>query len=260
MQTANSTLYGRIPAPENFAELHSLCEEPLPDEHFNVRIWRGQADASWPLHSAAYRRLLIDQETVSESDVQMYESSLLELASHKGFRRVDGRDLSDLELLARLQHHGAATRLVDATRSALVALFFTVIAQPNQPGILLGIHSSALGGYEGLLDQRPYDEIFKSLPKEHAQTWEPPGVSPRIAAQRAQFLYSPVISDMKASVALAADDKHILVIHVSPQLKKICLKILSEVYDIRYASLFPDIDGFGYANSFRFSRSGQFRW
>src|SRR5207248_640437 len=125
--------------------------------------------------------------------------------------------------------------------------------QPERPGILIGIHSSALGGYEGLLDERPYDKIFEKLPTEHAQTWEPPGVSPRIAAQRAQFLYSPVVPDKKGSVALAAEDKHLLVIHVSPELKKTSLAILSELYDIRYATLFPDIDGFGYANSFRFS-------
>ncbi len=260
MKTVVSPIYGEIPAPGNFDELRSLCEASLPTEHFNVRMWRGQSDASWPVHSAAYRRLLIDYKTVSESDVQIYEQSLLEWASHKGFRRVDGRDLTDLELLARLQHHGAATRLVDATRSALVGLFFTAMAQPDRPGVLIGIHSSALGGYEGKLDERPYDKIFENLPTKHGQTWEPPGVSPRIAAQRAQFLYSSIVSDKKGSLSLAEDDKHLLVIHVNPELKKTSLNILSEVYDIRYVTLFPDIDGFGYANSVRFSRSGQFRW
>ena len=35
-----------------------------------------------------------------------------------------GRQLSDLEILAELQHFGAATCLIDFSRSALVALWF----------------------------------------------------------------------------------------------------------------------------------------
>ena len=260
MRTVTTSLYGAIPAPETFGELQEICEQSMPKEHFNVRIWRGQADVSWPIHSSAYRRLRIDLKTVDESDVKSYEASLLALASHKGFRRVDGRDLSDLELLARLRHHGAATRLIDATSNALVGLYFCVMAGPNQAGLLLGIHSSALGGYEGLLDQRPYDEIFDDLPNTHPQTWEPPVVSPRVAAQRARFLYSPIVADKKGSLALGGTGEHLLLIYVSPELKKECLNILSEVYDIRYSTLFPDIDGFGYAHSFRFSRETQFRW
>lgn len=259
MNTVASELYGVIPAPTTFGELESLWEQPLPGEGFNVRMWRGQANALWPIHSAAYRRLRIDLETVSELDLKNYETSLLARASHRGFRRIDGRDLSDLELLARLQHHGAATRLLDATRSALIGLFFCAVSEPDLPGLLLGIHSSGLGGYEGLLDQRPYEKIFDKLPNTHPQTWEPPVVSSRISAQRAQFLYSPVVSDRRGSLALGKS-KHLLLIQISPKLKKECLKILSEIYDIRYLTLFPDIDGFGYANSFRFPRHGQLRW
>jgi len=244
MKTLNTDLYEALPAPETFSELQSLCEQPLPDKYFNVRMWRGQSDASWPIHSSGYRRLLLDQEKVSESDMRNYERSLLDLASHKGFRRVDGRDLTDLELLARLRHHGAATRSIDATRSALVGLYFCVMANPTEPGILFGLHCHGLGGYEGLLDQRSYDEIFADLPNTHPQTWEPPSVSPRITAQRAQFLYSPVVPDKRGSLGLGDVEEYLLAILVSPDLKQECLKILSEVYDIQYATLFPDIDGF----------------
>jgi hypothetical protein len=229
MRTVTTDLYGDIPAPATFGELQSLYEQSMPKEHFNVRIWRGQSDVSCPIHSSAYRRLRIDLTTVDESDVKRYEASLLALASHKGFRRVDGRDLSDLELLARLRHHGAATRLVDATSNALVGLYFCVMAEPNRAGLLLGIHSSAIGGYEGLLDERPYDEIFEVLPTTHPQTWEPPVVSPRVAAQHARFLYSPIVSNKKGSLALGNTPEHLLLIYVSPELKKECLNILSEV-------------------------------
>ena len=41
-----------------------------------------------------------------------------------GHDQRDGKQLPDLELLAELQYFGAATCLIDFTRSALVALWF----------------------------------------------------------------------------------------------------------------------------------------
>ena len=41
-----------------------------------------------------------------------------------GHDQKNGQQLSDLEILAELQHFGAATCLIDFSRSALVALWF----------------------------------------------------------------------------------------------------------------------------------------
>ena len=49
---------------------------------------------------------------------------LLEPARIRRFDVEDGRKISDLQLLAKLQHFGAATGLLDFTWSALVALWF----------------------------------------------------------------------------------------------------------------------------------------
>src|SRR5256885_2852342 len=94
MRTVTTSLYGPLPAPEIFGELQSLCETSLLQEHFNVRIWRGQADASWPLHSAAYRCLLLHLKTIDQSDVKGYAARLLALACHKCFPCVDRRYVS----------------------------------------------------------------------------------------------------------------------------------------------------------------------
>jgi hypothetical protein len=261
LQTFKSSLFGDASQPDTFEELLSLCLDPAPDKKRAVRMWRGQGDIDWPIHSAAFRRLALSKSTVGEKNMEFYEKDLLERATHRGFRRVEGHDISDFDLLARLQHHGTATRLVDFTRSALTALWFAVSSEHSRTGVLFGIHVHSIGGYEGLPEARPYDDIFPDLVKfDYPQTWEPPAVSSRIAAQHAQFVYSDVVDRPTGSLKLPKKPGELLVIALSPDSKKLFSVILSEVFDIRYLTLFPDIEGFGYANSFRFHESENDRW
>ena len=163
--------------------------------------------------------------------------------------------LSDLELLARLRHHGAATRLVDATRNALIGLWFCTSDQKDKTGLLIGVHCDFIGGSEGQPEKRPYDEVFSDEnPTDYPQTWEPSRVTLRVAAQHSQFLYSAIVQDKMGSIALPRETGATLMIAISPQLKENCNPILTEVYDIRHETLFPDLDGFGTANGVSFDR------
>jgi len=261
VQVYKSSIFGEVTQPDKFEELISLSLHPAPDKTRAVRMWRGQSSIDWPVHSAAFRKLKLSNSSVDEMDMQYYEKDLLARATHRGFRLVDGRDLSDFDLLARLQQHGAATRLVDFTRNALTALWFAVASEAKLTGALLGIHAHSIGGYEGLPENRLYDEIFPNLAKhDHPQTWEPPAVTPRIAAQHAQFVYSDVVNRRSGSLKLPKKPKELLVVALSPDIKQRFSTILSEVFDIRYSTLFPDIDGFGRANSVHFSRREIYRW
>ena len=261
MRVFDSPIFGEVNEPATFEELISLTLRRGPVSRFAVRMWRGQGDIAWPIHSSAYRRLTLKGKPVDESSMQWYEKRLLQRATHHGFRQVDGRTLSDFDLLARLRHHGAATRLVDATRNALTALWFAVSDASDCAGALIGIHTDEMGGYEGEPEERAYDDIFKGLEKyDHPQTWEPPSVSPRVAAQHAQFLYSAVSHKPTGSLALTSKKNGLLVIAIPAAAKPKFAKILSEVFDIRYETLFPDLDGFGYANSHRFQPDSYARW
>ncbi|MFD3232234.1 FRG domain-containing protein [Rahnella aceris] len=53
--------------------------------------------------------------------------------------------MTDFELLAKFQHHGAVTRLIDVSRNMLVALWFACRSQTDKKGILLGWHISNSG-------------------------------------------------------------------------------------------------------------------
>jgi hypothetical protein len=256
----NSPIFGEILMPASFAELIDAAQVPVDGQNFNVRIWRGQADVSWPLHSGAYRRLA-RVGGASTRTLGIYERGLLDTATHRGLRVHEGKALCDLELLARLQHHGAATRLVDATRSCLVALYFACDGVPDKIGLLAGFHTSFLGGMEGRLQLDSYEEVMDSIEEhQYPQTWEPPVVTPRIAAQHSQFLYSSVSDDMRGSLWVGQEPGALLAFAISPALKVAALQILSDTFDIRYSTLFPDLQGFCYLNSTRFGPHEHERW
>lgn len=93
--------------------------------------YRGQRDSLWPLHTGATRRLINDhgKEVVSFPDfakryLDYHNKMLIEPARTRRFDVEDGHKISDLQLLAKLQHFGAATGLLDFTWNALVALYF----------------------------------------------------------------------------------------------------------------------------------------
>ena len=96
-------------------------------------VFRGQANSYWKLHSTATRRLIkffddddcvIEDSQFSQMHLVYHRSVLLEPARTLGFGSDNGQRMSDLQLLAKLQHFGAATALIDFTWDPLVALWF----------------------------------------------------------------------------------------------------------------------------------------
>jgi hypothetical protein len=93
----------------------------------NEFVFRGQANASWPLASSLERMLnpVWEQDGF---DFKRYEDYTLKMFSGK--YHLYSNDLvnpvSKLEILALMQHYGAPTRLVDFTQSPYLALYFAM--------------------------------------------------------------------------------------------------------------------------------------
>ena len=260
MDIIEHEVWGTAFLPSSVSDILAATKEHKSESR-NVYLWRGQGNVDWLIHSGAYRRLNLNQGTVTEQGMQRYERSLLQRAEHQGYRFENGRRLSDFELLAKLQHHGAATRLIDCSRNMLVSLWFACSSELKKDGLLFGVHSDFLGGGENESESRDYDNIFEELEEfSHPQTWEPPIVTKRIAAQNAQFLYSKISSNRFGSLAIeSGEDKYIsFIIKAENKLK--LLDELTGTFDIRYLTLFPDLDGFGHANSFRYEQHDYARW
>lgn len=260
MKHIASDHFGNIPSPSNFNELMEFVEHTSKSERNVVRMWRGQADVRWQIDSTAYRRLSLDGNP-TEGDISFYEKNLIKHATHKGYRNVNGLKLSDFDLLARLQHHGAATRLIDASRNVLVALYFACATAPRTDGVLLGLHTDYLGGYEAEPKEDDYDQVVAGLEDIlHPQTWEPPAITPRISAQSAQFLYSAVAKNNFGSLHIDKKKDALIALAISSKLKSHYLEVLARSFDIRRITLFPDIDGFCAANRSDVGRWEIYRW
>jgi len=262
MKNINHKIHGKIQRPASFSDLISEVSKPAGSSNHRVWMWRGQSNIDWTIDSSAYRRLKKSsnyQTNDKNRDLFRYEENLLEHATHRGYKYENGRTLNDFELLAKLQHHGAATRLVDFTRSVLIGLWFACHENTDKSGLLIGFDTWYLAGYEKELETRPYSEVIEDLDDDTPATWEPPGVTPRIAVQHSQFIYSRVSESKRGSLCFPEDDNYRL-FEITPALKKECLSILTEVFDIDRSVIFPDLDGFSTSNSVGEDISGMHRW
>jgi FRG domain len=115
-------------------------------------VWRGQPDLTWGLNPGLVRRLQDRKrfrDPITETLLRGHEQQLLESALARGY----GRQAGHIELLAVLQHHGAATRLLDVSSDPMVAMWFAVEDEGRlgSDGVLFAINVSRakiIGGTE----------------------------------------------------------------------------------------------------------------
>ena len=94
-------------------------------------LFRGVPNEKYKIEASAYRRLP-ESDKDNPSRLLKINQRLIEDARSLGHDQKDGEQLSDLELLAELQHFGAATCLVDFSRSALDGIWFACLKNPKK--------------------------------------------------------------------------------------------------------------------------------
>lgn len=272
MKKYNSSLLGEIDCPETFLELLQLVIQDASHNQpsINVSFWRGQADIDWQLNSSIARRILLEQKDISaeqlDRSILFWEDILLQKAKRNYYNYDEhGRLLCDLELLAKLQHHGSATRLLDFSKNVLIALWFCAsdIKNQDKTGLLLGLNTNIIaGGSENTFDfHLSYREFFEKVCSSN-NIWmvDAPVVVSRISSQSSVFLCSKSDKSKYGYFPLPKENKYVKTIAISSQLKKSCLKILSECFNLTPYTIFPDIEGFSNANSTQWKMSEFDRW
>ena len=250
--TKQVKLWGKVYAPESLDQLMLMLGQL---GMLDMAGWRGQADASWRLDSSLVRRwrehrtFMGPAYPLDEARLRDHERDLLEQTREAGFSQPD----SELELLAKLQHHKSATRLLDCTRNAMVALWFASQAPFDQDGVLIGfrLNPEATIKLESFHLQKTIHYLLKEA-SGRLLWWRPRQSNPRISAQQALFVFSEYVDRDWGSVNLIGEPEMtgigdvpgLAAVLIPHQLKGELNAVWESLFGFSEASLFPDFDGF----------------
>ena len=170
-------------------------------------VWRGQGNVAHTLHHSLHRRLGHAGADEDEAVLAENERRLIERARMAGYDRGNGRALTDVELVALLQHEGAATRFLDVTPDPFIALFFACehAASTSTSAAVIAllvrdewpIRPQLAAAPTGLdcLDVLDHQRISTGAAASRVYLVETAYLNDRMKAQRGQFLVSRLPTD-----------------------------------------------------------------
>ena len=200
-------------------------------------LFRGVSKDCYKIEASAYRRLKTNKTAARLLKVNQ---ELIEKAKGRGHDQKNGQQLTDLELLAELQHFGAATCLIDFSHNALVALWFACQQSSKgkqKNGKVFAVNCDNLARFKTVtpdLLEKKIDHFFNL--DEHGRyllyQWEPKFQNNRIIAQHSVFVFGDAQIEAEAECVILQSSKQEI------------LKSLDQLSDITEASMYPDFDGF----------------
>ena len=206
-------------------------------------LFRGVSNAEYKIQASAYRRL-IDERDQTPTNLLEINKRIIDDARLQGHGQKNEDQLSDLELLAELQHYGAATCLIDFTHSAQVALWMACQRESKETakskvfnGKVFAVDISDPNRFQKVtsrLVKKDIDCFFNG--DEHERyplyQWQPKQQNNRIIAQQSVFLFGGAQIESEAECTILKNSKESILIS------------LEKSGSISEARMFPDFDGF----------------
>lgn len=243
--------------------------------------YRGQRCDGWHLQSGATQRIAGKRSKPEE--LISYHKDLLEEARWVGGKSLgrNGRKLGDLELLARLQHYGAATCLLDMTSNFNIALWFACqkAGEQEKSGKVFIVPTNPVSKRVDFFHVRP-DELGKKIdyfldpkrerknkenkskkresfrqvyqkiiekenPKPKFWCWKPRPLMRRMLSQSSRFIFSP------DDISRFGPDKGNLYDYIKVEKgdKESLLLELEQQQGLKAQDIFSDIHGLASVNA-----------
>ena len=206
-------------------------------------LFRGASNEKYPIQASAYRRLLDKRDQIPANLLEI-NKRIIDDARLQGHGQKNGERLSDLELLAELQHYGAATCLIDFTYSAQVALWMACQGGSKGTakskvfnGKIFAVNISDPAQFQKVTSQsveKDIDCFFESDKRKgySLYQWQPKQQNNRIIAQQSVFLFGGAKIESEAECIILKNSKESI------------LTSLEKSGGITEARMFPDFDGF----------------
>ena len=220
-------------------EISTLTEFTEWTEQFSrgQYLFRGVSNKKYKIEASASRRL--EEDNNNPAKLLKINEEMISDARLQGHDLKNGQRLSDLELLAELQHYGAATCLIDFTHSAQVALWMACqqrskwdvngkvfAVRVDNPVLFKKVTPNTV--------QEKLDYFFE--PDERRKyslfQWQPKQQNNRIIAQQSVFLFGGAKIEAEVECIILKSNKEAI------------LTSLKKSAGITEARMFPDFDGF----------------
>ena len=236
---------------------HQFLEETSKLDQW---AFRGQAKYGLPLYSSLSRRLMMLGSTPDDWSIR--EKRAIRVFKRKAHVHISDHSIlyNTLRCMAMMQHHGAATRLLDFTKSPFVAAFFALQAAATDAAIY-ALNTPALWYLaprdmpqlnRATINPRANDNLEKYfLSNEYPIIWfgEPDEMDSRLVAQSGLFV---IPGQLHLSIehllqgyetANANQSTNLLVqLILKHDMRQEAMRELYRM-NITHASLWPDLDG-----------------
>ena len=218
---------------ETLDQFHKWAKECSRGDY----VFRGVPNAEYEIQASAYRRPR-EKERNYEKFLQI-NRDLIREAHLRGYDEKDGRALKELEILAELQHFGAATCLIDFTHNAQVALRFACEVDRKNPQATPDGKVFAVRNYPPrfreiipALLEKDIDYFLKDGVESQLYYWSPRQQNHRIVSQQSIFLFGKYEFDADKVCVIPWEKKQEI------------LEELEQISGITEDRLFPDFEGF----------------
>ena len=240
----------------NTTEITSWSQFLYETTKFDQWAFRGQAQANLPLLSSLARRLR--QLGEPQDNWTLREQRTVRVFKRKAHVHIHdpGVLTNTFRCMAIMQHHGAATRLLDFTKSPFVAAFFALESSTDD-AVVYALNTPALWRrtpkFDETLSRAAINPRFEEnlekyfLSNQYPIIWfgEPDEMDSRLVAQSGLFVMPGQLQltiDELLQEYVKGDEPLLVQLVLRKQMRAEAMRQLYRM-NITHASLWPDLDG-----------------